>query len=381
MKIAIVGTRGIPARYGGFETFAEQIACNLAQRGHEVIVYCRKAFTRPDDVVPPGIRRVILPSIQSKNFDTLFHSCISTLHVLATDADVVLMCNVANSLYAWLPTLFGKPTILNVDGLDRKRDKWSAMGRAFLHMCEVLSTLTPTRVVTDAKVIQQYYQSRYRKQTRMIAYGADVKPGSGELADFGVTSRDYFLYVSRLEPENSPELVLRAYRELDTDWPLLVVGDNAYSPDYVRRLKAMADRRVIFAGSVYGDRYWLLQNHAGVYISGCRVGGTHPALLEAMAAGNPVLYLETAESDEVTRGCAIPYHDDPRHLTAQMANLLRNPQLRSELGKRAQHMVAAEYSWAKITRQYEELCLEVLRGRRSPQRTKAECGRNEKEVA
>jgi glycosyltransferase involved in cell wall biosynthesis len=362
MKIAILGTRGIPARYGGFETFAEQIATHLAARGHHVTVYCRKAFTRPGDTVAPGVRRVILPSINSKNFDTLFHSLLSTLHVLFTDVDIVLMCNVANSIYAWMPRLFGKPTILNVDGLDRKRDKWSAFGRAFLHLCEIVSVATPSVVVTDAHVIQRYYQERYRKSTRMIAYGAEVKLATGPLVPYSLTAGNYFLYVSRLEPENSPELVIRAYRELDTDWPLVVVGDNVYRPDYVRSLKAIADPRVIFTGSIYGDGYWLLQNNAGMYISGCRVGGTHPALIESMAAGNAVLYLQTPESDEVTRGCAIPFHDDPAHLAAQMARLLRDPQLRAELGKRARHVVAEHYSWQSITQQYEDLCHELLRG-------------------
>jgi glycosyltransferase involved in cell wall biosynthesis len=306
------------------------------------------------------VRRVILPSVESKNFDTLFHSCLSTLHVLFSDADVVLMCNVANSIYAWLPRLFGKPTILNVDGLDRKRDKWSAIGRAFLHICEMLSVVTPTCVVTDARVIQKYYLDRYRKRTRMIAYGATVRQVSGELARYGVTSRKYFLYVSRLEPENNPELVIRGHAKLDTDWPLVVVGDNVYSPDYVRRLKAIAGHRVIFTGPVYGDGYWVLQNNAGIYISACSVGGTHPALIESMAAGNAILYLQTPEADEVTRGCAIPFRNDPSHLAQQMAVLLQNRQMADELGKRAVHVVESEYNWRKITKQYEHLFEEVL---------------------
>ena len=333
------------------------------ERGHHVVVYCRKAFTRPEDVVPPNVRRVILPSVRSKNFDTLFHSLLSTLHVLFADVDVVLMCNVANSIYAWIPRLFGRPTILNVDGLDRKRDKWSAIGRAFLHLCEVVSLATPSAVVTDARVIHEYFLKRYRRQTRMIAYGAEAKNVSGDVSGYGVRPAKYFLYVSRLEPENNPELVIRAYRQVDTDWPLVIVGNNVYRPEYLRELKELADDRVIFTGPLYGDGYWLLQNNAGAYISACRVGGTHPALLEAMAAGNAVLYLQTPESDEVTRGSAIPFRHDPAHLAQQMAVLLREPQLRAELGKRALHVIQTEYSWDKITEQYEQLFTEMLRGR------------------
>ena len=105
MKISILGTRGIPARYGGFETLAEQLSARLAARGHEVTVYCRRPFTTPQDVLPPGVRRVILPTISRKHFDTPFHTFLSVVHVSFTDADVVLICNVANGPLAWIPRL------------------------------------------------------------------------------------------------------------------------------------------------------------------------------------------------------------------------------------------------------------------------------------
>ncbi len=137
MKIAILGTRGIPARYGGFETFAEHLSARLAARGHQITVYCRRPFTTAHDVIAPGVRRVILPTISRKHFDTAFHTLLSVIHVSFTSADVVLICNVANGPIAWIPRLFGKPTVLNVDGLDRKRKKWSLLGRSVLHFCEI----------------------------------------------------------------------------------------------------------------------------------------------------------------------------------------------------------------------------------------------------
>jgi glycosyltransferase involved in cell wall biosynthesis len=156
MKIAILGTRGIPARYGGFETLADQLSKRLVVRGHNVTVYCRKPFTRTDDAFDQRIRRVILPTLASKHFDTLVHTFMSVLHVIFTDAEVVLICNVANSPFAGIPRLVGKPTALNVDGLDRKRRKWNFLGQWFLHFCEILSALMPTRIVTDARAIQDY---------------------------------------------------------------------------------------------------------------------------------------------------------------------------------------------------------------------------------
>lgn len=361
MRIAIVGSRGIPARYGGFETFAEQLAKNLGSRGHSVTVYCRRAFTRADDVLPANVRRVILPSITSKYLDTPINSLLASLHVAFSDADVVLMVNVANSIYAWMPRLAGKPTILNVDGLDRKREKWGAIARAFLLFCEAVAVLTPTRVVTDALTIQRYFRQRYRKSTEMIAYGAEEKNPSGDVSQFGVTPGRYLLYVSRLEPENNPELIIRAYRRVKTDWSLVVVGDNRYRPDYEKSLRAMADPRVIFTGAVYGDGYWLLQRNAGIYVSGCRVGGTHPALIEAMISGNAVAYLKTAEGDEVTAGTAVPFEENEADLASRMEMLLNDPSFRADLGRRAELRARETYSWEAITTRYEELFQAVLR--------------------
>ncbi len=154
MKIAILGTRGIPARYGGFETLAEQLANRLVERGHLVTVYCRRPFTRPDDVVRPGVKRVILPTISRKHFDTIFSTFLSVFHVGFSQADAVLLCNVGNSPLAWVPRLFGKPTVLHVDGLDRKRKKWKWFARQYLLLCEFLAAWTPTRLLTDAVAIR-----------------------------------------------------------------------------------------------------------------------------------------------------------------------------------------------------------------------------------
>lgn len=360
MKIAILGTRGIPARYGGFETLADHLSARLAARGHEVTVYCRKPFTRPDDRFDSRIRRVILPTISSKHFDTLFHTFLSIVHVIFTDVEVMLICNVASSPFVWLPRLAGKPAALNVDGLDRKRRKWNFLGQAFLHFCELLSPFTPTRVVTDARAVQDYYRRRYNQETEMIAYGADPPNGSNHLGEFGLTSKRYILYVARLEPENNAELVLRAYRELDTNWPLVIVGSNTYRPSYVRELQALADGRVRFTGAVYGEQYWSLQQNAGLFVFAGEIGGVHPALVEAMAAGNAILYLDTPANRETVCGCGIPFQHAEHDLREKLAGLLNMPQETSRLGQQALDAARSHYSWDKVTDQYERLFAEML---------------------
>ena len=361
MKIAIVGTRGIPNRYGGFEQFAEKVSSTLADRGHEVTVYCRKPFTSPDDIYDRRVRRVILPTFHQKHLDTWSSGLISTAHAAFSSYDVVLLCNVANSPFAWFPRLFGTPVVLNVDGLDRQRGKWNALGQTALHFCEWLSVFTPTRVVTDAPRIQAYYQTRYRKSSTLIGYGSETPPGDHNVDGFNLQTGRYVLYVSRLEPENNPDLVLNAWRKVRSDWPLVMVGDNRYDGSYVERLKKIADERVVFQGATYGDGYWALQKHAGIFVFACEIGGVHPALIEAMAAENAVLYLDSPENNDTAGDAAIRFGKSADDLAVKLQALLDDPEACQEWAARAAARARQLYRWDEVAEKYEKLFDEVLR--------------------
>ncbi len=360
MKIAILGTRGIPARYGGFETLADELSRRLVERGHEITVYCRKPFTTPGDVYDQRVRRVILPTIREKHLDTLFHGLLSIAHVIFTDVDAILICNVANAPYAWIPRLFGKPTALNVDGLDRKRRKWNFFGQSFLYLCEVLAAFTPTRLVTDALAVQQYYERRYRKESDMIAYGAEPPASSHDVSQFGLQSRQYILYVARLEPENNPELVIRAYRDVPTEWPLIVVGGNTYRPEYERKLQEIADRRVLFTGPVYGDGYWALQKNAGLFVFAGEIGGIHPALVEAMAAGNAILYLDTPANRETAGDAGTAFQATARDLSDKINGVISDASMLEELRSAARSRAKEKYGWEHVVDSYERLFRDMV---------------------
>jgi glycosyltransferase involved in cell wall biosynthesis len=359
LKIAIVGTRGIPNRYGGFEQFAEKVSSQLADRGHDVTVYCRNPFTTPKDEYDRRVRRMILPSIHQKHLDTWSSGLISIAHVAFSDNHVVLLCNVANSPFAWLPRIFGKPVVLNVDGLDRRRDKWNALGQTALHVCEWLSIFTPNRVVTDAKSIRDYYLERYGKESTVIGYGSDIPARDLSLDGFNLQPGRYVLYVSRLEPENNPDLVLAAWRKVRSDWPLVMVGDNRYDAGYPARLKAQADDRVMFTGAIYGDRYWALQKHAGVFVFACEVGGVHPALIEAMASENPVLYLGSPENNETAGDAAVRYTKSAEDLADKLQKLLDDPIERQHWAELAVEHARRHYRWDEVADKYEKLFEEL----------------------
>ncbi|HET9795498.1 MAG TPA: DUF1972 domain-containing protein, partial [Thermoanaerobaculia bacterium] len=298
MRIAILGTRGIPPRYGGFETFADELSRRLARRGHDVTVYCRTHYTDRSITKVGDVNVVVLPTIRSKYLDTIVHAFLSAIHAARRRYDAVLFCNAITAAVCGIPKLSGARVLLNVDGLERNRRKWSAAGRAAYAISERLSTALPDVLVTDAGVIRRYYAETFGVDPLVIPYGGDLEPpaGSAALGRLGIAPGRYFLYVSRLEPENNALAVVEAYREAKGDLPLVVVGDAPYAAEYIARVKRAADGRVLFPGAVYGEGYRELLFHARAYVQATEVGGTHPALVEAMGAGRIVAYHDSPEN-------------------------------------------------------------------------------------
>ena len=359
MRIAILGTRGIPASYGGFETFAEQLSTRLVARGHDVTVYCRAHYVSPRQIEYKGVRLKVLPTIRHKYFDTVVHAGLSAFHAASLGRfDAALICNAANAPFAPVLRAAGTPVAINVDGLEHKRRKWNWLGQNYYRVAERLSVWLPNETVTDARVIQDYYLAKYGARSTMIAYGAEVERRTDRTAvtRWGVEPNRYVLYVSRLEPENNAEMVIEAFRRVRTPQKLLVVGDAPYAHEYIAKLRALArrDRRIVFTGFVFGDAYRTLQQNAYCYVHATEVGGTHPALLEAMGYGNCVLTLATPENVEVTGDAAIHYRDT-NDLAAQLQRVLRGGAVVNQYRQRAQARVRERYDWEHVVVEYERL--------------------------
>ena len=353
MRIAILGTRGIPARYGGFETFAEELGKRLAARGHAVTIYCRERHSSPAYL---GVRLVYLPTIRHKYLDTLANTALSTLHAVTQRFDVILCCNAANAIFCWLPRVFGTPVALNVDGLERNRKKWNRLAKAWYLLSERLSTFCPTHAVSDAVAIRAYYKERYGCETTFISYGAEQGKLAGfeSLKQLGLEPLRYFLYVSRWEPENNALLVREAFEQVDTDMRLALIGDAPYAPEYIARVRDTADARIVMPGYVFGQGYKELGSHCFAYIHATEVGGTHPALIEAMGRGALVLYLDTVENREVAGECGLAF------TVSTLADVIRQAldltfEERAMLQAAALARVRERYSWDAITTEYEAL--------------------------
>lgn len=366
MRIAILGTRGIPANYGGFETFAEELATRLVERGHEVVVYCRE---RHESGRYRGVELQWLPTIRHKYLDTLCHTAVSTVHLATRTgrrrADAALYCNAANALFTILPRLTGIPVALNVDGIERKRKKWNRAARAWYRMSEWLSTFLPTTFVTDAEAIKTYYREEYNADSLFIPYGADtaLEPTQGVLRELGLEPHRYFLYVSRMEPENRPLEVRLAFEQVACGLKLALIGDAPYAHEYIRRVRDSQDPRVVMPGAIYGTGYRELGSWCFAYVHATEVGGTHPALIEAMGRGCLVLYLDTVENREVCGDAGLPYADEAG-LVARMREALGMTEAeRAVYQARAVRRVRERYDWDAVTSQYEQLLRGLEKGR------------------
>ncbi|MBN2417629.1 DUF1972 domain-containing protein [bacterium] len=365
MRIAIMGTRGIPANYGGFETFAEELSVRLVAMGHDVTVYGRSNTIEYSGDTYKGVRLVILPTLNHKYFDTVAHTFLSVFRGLREPYDAVLICNSVNSIFSLVPRLAGQRVAVNVDGLEWQRAKWNKIGQWVYRFSECLATFIPDQVVTDSRFIERYYRNRFGKRSTFIPYGAPTeKTAAGEtLKRFGLAPDNYLLYVSRLEPENNAHHVVSAFERVKTKKKLVVVGDAPYNSRYIQQLKRTGDSRILFTGYVFGDGYRELQSHAYLYVQATEVGGTHPALLEGMGFGNCIIAHDVPEHREALGDAGCYYgHRNISMLAEQMQRLLDHPEQVARYREKARERAHREYSWDRVARDYEALFRRMARG-------------------
>lgn len=371
MKIAILGTRGIPASYSGFETAVEQLASRLSARGHEVIVYCRPHVVDRNLKQYKGARLVHLRTVQNKYLDTFVHTFLSAIHVArVTKPDVALFFSAGNSPLCLITHGASIPSVINVDGLDSDRRKWPALAKAYLRFAERMAPRWSDAAITDSHAVADIFERRYGERIGVVPYGVEDPgyDGTETLERLGLEPRNYVLFVGRLEPENNPHLLVEAFSRLASrkirGMKLAIVGGAPYADDYIRQVMRSADPRVVFPGYVFGRGYWELQRHAYIFCAPTEVGGTHPVILEAMAAGNCVLVNDHRPNAE-TVGDAGIYFSGRRgvdDLVVQLERLLGDPALVDEYRSRALER-ARRYSWESVTDQYEALLTAVCEAR------------------
>jgi glycosyltransferase involved in cell wall biosynthesis len=362
VRIGFLGTRGVPAQYGGFETAAEEIGVRLVDRGHDVVVYCRNP--RQTLKTYRGMRLVNLPALRRKSLETLSHTFLSSLHAATTDLDCAILFNAANAPV--LPAL-RMPVAVHLDGLEWKRAKWEGFGRRYLKWSERLAVTRARTTIADARGIQDYVRDTYGRDSVFIPYGApiinaDDLPAPANLA---VTPRGFHLVVARLEPENSVELILRAFLQSDARFPLVLVGDNPYPSAYrdeCRRLAASSSR-IVHLGSLWEQDVldWYYANCL-VYLHGHTVGGTNPSLLRAMGAAAFVVARDVSFNREVA-GEEARFFSTAQGLAAELERAERQPEGLDKMREMLRARAATSYRWDDVAEAYESMCRAMVEAR------------------
>lgn len=366
MKIAIMAHRGLPATWGGSETAVEEIGQRLVELGHEVIVYCRKHNSKTDMKVYKGMQRVVLPSLNTTGTDMLSHTFLSIWHAaLFKKVDVIHFHGVGAALLFPLVKLLSRSrTILVVDGPDWNRPKWGRLARTMLRSSFPFAVRFSDAIVSDNRPVQQLFLDQYGRKTEYITYGANTRPVefSGELERQGLEPGKYLIQVAALVPDKGVHVLVEAYEGLETDMPLVIVGDTPYATEYKAKVMSTKDKRIRFLGYIYGDRYRELVQHAYLYVHPLIVDGTSPALLQAMAQGKCIVSTDLPETMGVVEGAAITFRsEDPADLQAKLRFALDNPDEVSRYGKLAYQRVEQRYNWDLVVKQYEALSYKVLK--------------------
>ena len=365
-----MGTRGVPASYGGFETAVEEIGKRLAARGHQVTVYCRNPGQTLTEY--EGMKLVNLPALRHRMTETLSHTGLSAARAIIKDKpDVALVLNAGNAPLLRPLKTAGIPVAIHLDGLESKREKWRGAGARYYRWAEKVAVKQGDEVIADAQAIADHVLTAYGRKCTVIPYGADViDPGSDRLAELEVIRRDYHLIVARLEPENHVLEAVHGYTISEETRPLLVVGSAPYSQWYIDRVQEVADGHpgVRFLGGLY-DQGLLDQLYANArtYIHGHSVGGTNPSLLRAMGAGAPVLAFDCEFNREVTADRAFFWSEAESLATVldEIAEGEAEEQL-AEFSQAGRQRVAEHYQWDSVTDDYEAMLERLMSLRRKP---------------
>ena len=368
MRIGMVGTRGVPARYGGFETAVEEIGQRLVDRGHEVTVFCRPDPGPAERLSTYlGMRLVHVPMVRSKSLETLTHTFSSAVYALAhRPLEVAFVFNAANAPLLPLLRRRGVRVAVHVDGIEWRRAKWGGGGRRYYRAAESLSVRWADALIADAGGIAQYYRDEFDASSEVISYGAPIinHSDSDRLAELGIEAERFHLVVARFEPENNVDLIVRGYRSSSATLPLVVVGAAPYADEYTATVHAAAgdDARIRFLGAVW-DQQTLnqLYRHASTYVHGHSVGGTNPSLLRAIGAGAAVNAFDVVFNREVL-GDTGRFFTDATTLARSLEEAESHPVRTRERGEAARTIAIERYRWDDVASAYEHLALRLRRG-------------------
>jgi len=362
MKVAFIGGRGIVGKYSGVESFYEEAGKRLAAEGQRITAYCRNYFT-PALGSYEGIRIVRLPTIRSKHLETFVHTLLSTLHACFSDLDIVHYHTLGPSLFSFIPRLFGKKTVVTVQGLDWQRRKWSWFARNVLKAGEWASAHFPHETIVVSRTLEEYYRQRYHKPVAYIPNGTVIRPqcAGPALQRFGLGAKNYVLFIGRLSPEENFDLLIEAFEQIETPMKLVFAGGSSHTDEFVSALRSHESDRIRFLGWLAGNDLEEVLTNAALFVLPSDMEGLSLALLDAMGAGLCVLASDVPENCEVIANAGFTFsRGDIIHLCQMLAMLLSDGNIRESAGRRARERVLENYLWERATSELERVYAEVL---------------------
>lgn len=360
MKIAIIGSRGYPYVYSGYETFVSEVAPRLVKMGVEVHVYCHKQLFVDKPKCVNGIFLHYIPCIKTKSLSQLSNSFLSTINALFKGYDVLLYVNSANGVFGIITKIFRKKTAINVDGLEWLRPKWKGLGAKVFYFSSKLATKWMDKIITDAEGMREVYLKEFNTDSTVIAYGANIRESkdSSLIEKWALVKDDYYLIVGRLIPDNNALLILTEFVKSNTIKKLVIVGDVPYEDEYATNIKKIEDNRIIFTGYVTdGNVLAELYHNCYIYFHGHEFGGTNPTLLKALAYGCAILALDTVFSREVldNENYGMYFSKEDNNLKSIIDKLEKDDFYIKSYKLKSRQRITDNYSWDKITTQYLQL--------------------------
>lgn len=368
VRIAILGTHGIPAKYGGFETCVHEISTRLVKRGHEVTVYSKS--DRPGKTVSEfeGVKLISLPKMRKQHADYAFHGFLTTLMAAASDADILHFFGCDHVPFTLVGRLTGKGVVLTVDGLEWRRLGYPFIYRAYLRSFAELAMVFPDVTVADSVSSQEWYHERSGVRPVHIPYGTSLSANWNPdvLSKFGLEPRQYILFVGRLVYEKGAHTLLEAFKRVNTDLKLAIVGDALTRGDYIQNLKNSADSRTVFLGYVHGPDFVSIRNAALIYVHPSLFDGTSISLLGALGSGRCVISSDLKENVDVGGDAAVYFEkENASSLARSVQDLLDNPEKIRHCEAKALSRARTLDDWNAITDRYEAAYRDALRKKRA----------------
>ena len=368
INISIIGTRGYPYVYSGYETFVKQLSERLVLKNCNVTVYCHKGLfkTRPKEI--KGIKLVYVPSIETKILSQPVHSFLSIIHACFSRPHVILVVNSANGPFGLLTKLFKVPTAINVDGLEWLRPKWKGLGSIYFKWASKMATLFYDQIINDSVEMRKVYLNLFKRDSKVIAYGANIRKSESPhlINKWNLKQRDYYLVIGRLIPDNNAALIIKGFLKSNSNKKLVIVGDVPYKDSYASDLKNIVDKSLIFTGYVKDQNILAeLYHNCYVYVHGHEFGGTNPTMIKAMAYGSAILALDTVFNKEMLQKgkFGIFFKKELLSITNQIDYCEKENILMDKLRSESVNGITKKYNWNFVSSQYLEVFKALVRQR------------------